>query len=859
MDVADHLAYAPYVASDVRGMLEAQGYPATEHEGVFRSLQAVGMLRRQRSLALREDVLYSPYVWGTEAVQIAEFLHRIPSNEREVLATVARRSAERPGSTVDDLGATPEVVVAARKVGLIDATRVVTSGGAERSFAFSPSLERQLAVGATDVTHERKQFVAHILYGHRFGFLGTGRIKNPIVLVSSLINQGRVGPATAIGTDYPLLEATGIVREPAHLEREWLDDDVRVRQDRRAPDPEGRRRDRPLGDLRPLRQHDERAEPRRDGHLHGLHLQPQRRSDRPDARVGLRPVTYTVDALARHRTQVVGGVTNTYAYAGSSQTVVQIANSTTTTNSAIDALGDRLATKTSAGGFGWLVPDLHGDMAAATNSAGTSITDAFRYDPYGKIVASATSSLPNPWRYQGRLLESSGSDPALYDFGFRSYDPGLGAFTSLDDTVGKALNPATFNRFLYADANPETLTDPTGHWPWDDVASAVSSVAGGIGDVGKNAIAFSKGVVEGAADTVVSTVTGTVALAGAAVGVTGCAMDSKCRNSAIASIGAAAQDFAHDPVGHAVQAGRDSFAAAKGAIGSAANTVITDWRAGNFEDFGKITGAIAATFVPVGGVLAKVGDAGRLVADAGRAADEAEVLGDAGKAAEAGGSLSERVTGRLDSCPTFNSFTPDTLVATPSGERPIVSLVVGDAVLAEDTSTGEVTAEPITVVHRNNDPITGSVVIAGEAIYTTPEHPFYTAEHGWVDAGALAVGEHVKSESSSYGLVSSVAFTTTREIMYNLTVDVDHTYFVGIGQWLVHNCGVGANRNLGLRGERAAGVDGPKVGVPSALTSGLTRYPDYLTRTAVGEIKTVAYQVFEFATPRLHCDRAALR
>jgi RHS repeat-associated protein len=174
-------------------------------------------------------------------------------------------------------------------------------------------------------------------------------------------------------------------------------------------------------------------------------------------------VTYTIDALGRHRTQVAGGVTNTYSYAGFGPTVVQIANSTTTTNSAIDALGSRLATKTSAGGFGWLVPDLHGNIAAAVNSAGTAISDAFRYDPYGKVVASATSSLPTPWRYQGRLLESSGSDPALYDFGFRSYDTGLGAFTSLDDVAGSAMNPITFNRFLYADANPATLSDPSGH------------------------------------------------------------------------------------------------------------------------------------------------------------------------------------------------------------------------------------------------------------------------------------------------------------------------------------------------------------------------------------------------------------
>ena len=209
---ADYLAYAPYTDSDFRGLLEAEGFPARDHPPVLRSLEAVGMARRQRSLSLREDVYYSPYVWGTEAVQIAEFLHRMPPNEREVLGDIARRAAERPGSAVEDFSAGPEVVAAARKVGLIDATRVLTSGGLERSFAFSASLERQLTLGATDVTHERKQFVAHILYGHRFGFGPTGRIADPVVLVRALIDRGRVGPATAIGTDYPLLEASGIVR-----------------------------------------------------------------------------------------------------------------------------------------------------------------------------------------------------------------------------------------------------------------------------------------------------------------------------------------------------------------------------------------------------------------------------------------------------------------------------------------------------------------------------------------------------------------------------------------------------------------------------------------------------------------------
>ena len=66
------------------------------------------------------------------------------------------------------------------------------------------------------------------------------------------------------------------------------------------------------------------------------------------------------------------------------------------------------------------------------------------------------------WRYQGRLDISPTSDP-LYANGARLYSPSLGTFTSLDTTAGKATNPLSMNRFLYAEANPATFIDPSGH------------------------------------------------------------------------------------------------------------------------------------------------------------------------------------------------------------------------------------------------------------------------------------------------------------------------------------------------------------------------------------------------------------
>lgn len=207
----DHATYAPMALSDHQAALEAQGFPEALHEHAFRALRAVGLLRRESSATLGEDVLWAPYVWGTEAVDIAAFLKRLPTNERDALAGLSRQAADHPGVPIEQLDADDKLVRAARHAGLLDATRVI-SGTLERGFAFPPGLEHQIAGGLTEATHERKLFVAHILNGHIYGDRETGRIVHPLPFVDALIGRGAIGPTTAARRDYGLLEAAGIVR-----------------------------------------------------------------------------------------------------------------------------------------------------------------------------------------------------------------------------------------------------------------------------------------------------------------------------------------------------------------------------------------------------------------------------------------------------------------------------------------------------------------------------------------------------------------------------------------------------------------------------------------------------------------------
>ena len=174
--------------------------------------------------------------------------------------------------------------------------------------------------------------------------------------------------------------------------------------------------------------------------------------------------SFTLDVLGRHASRTVGTApTDTYAYLGTSDTVISITTGTTVTLSAIDGQGERVATSTT-GVSNWVLNDLHGNVAAALTSDGSTIAAAYRYDAYGQTVASYSASGASvAWRYQGRLLESAPGTSDLYDFSARSYSPALGTFTQADTYNGSASNPGLLNHYMYTGGNPVTMSDPTGH------------------------------------------------------------------------------------------------------------------------------------------------------------------------------------------------------------------------------------------------------------------------------------------------------------------------------------------------------------------------------------------------------------
>ncbi|AEV87633.1 matrix-binding protein [Actinoplanes sp. SE50] len=146
----------------------------------------------------------------------------------------------------------------------------------------------------------------------------------------------------------------------------------------------------------------------------------------------------------------------------------------------------------------------------------------------------------------------------------------------------------------------------------------------------------------------------------------------------------------------------------------------------------------------------------------------------------------------IKSCLSRNSFTADTRVLLAGGgTKPIAEITIGDRVLATDPAQGVTKGEPVTRLFRNRDTALADVTIgSGAVLRTTQEHPFWDATtRSWTAAADLRPGDRLRSTVTAPRVAAVRAYSGDR-VMFNLTVDELHTYYVLAGRTpvLVHNC-----------------------------------------------------------------------
>ena len=129
-------------------------------------------------------------------------------------------------------------------------------------------------------------------------------------------------------------------------------------------------------------------------------------------------------------------------------------------------------------------------------------------------------------------------------------------------------------------------------------------------------------------------------------------------------------------------------------------------------------------------------------------------------------------------------FAEGTPILTPTGAKRIEEFKAGDSILSrpEDEVDAPVRTSVVEEVFKHSAPIM-RLIIAGQVIGTTAEHPFYVSAKGWTAAKHLESGDLLLGHDSKLTPVELVTFTDQFETVYNLRVAFDHTYFVGGDDW----------------------------------------------------------------------------
>lgn len=158
----------------------------------------------------------------------------------------------------------------------------------------------------------------------------------------------------------------------------------------------------------------------------------------------------------------------------------------------------------------------------------------------------------------------------------------------------------------------------------------------------------------------------------------------------------------------------------------------------------------------------------------------------------------------------LNSFAANTKVALASGAAVAISaLTLGSPVLAYNESTQQEGGYTVAGTNVHTDQEVTFLSLRSEdgrteLVETTPSHPFYVLKQAdesarpkpeghedlsqnWVGAGDLREGDVLKRADDRSGVVLRVATVRLNQPMYNLDVATADTFYVGEGQWLVHN------------------------------------------------------------------------
>lgn len=164
----------------------------------------------------KDKLFFNTYQFTDKAERIGKALQAFTSLERQQLDDLLGEVRRRPGIPAAAVDISDRVRRMAVGLGLVDANTVRSPAGEALFYTaplFSPpSVGEEISHLEADVFNHAKVLLASLRYGETYSTRGRGKIVDPNWITSALLHRDAVGPCTAIGQDYVLLESEGVIR-----------------------------------------------------------------------------------------------------------------------------------------------------------------------------------------------------------------------------------------------------------------------------------------------------------------------------------------------------------------------------------------------------------------------------------------------------------------------------------------------------------------------------------------------------------------------------------------------------------------------------------------------------------------------
>lgn len=164
-----------------------------------------------------ERLFYNEYQFGEEAaVRIGTAIAALDRQKQEELNALLEEVAQRPGVPPESIKISPATRDFAIGLGLVEESEVTSPAGDAKFLTMPrmpiPSVGKEVANIDDDIFHHTKMLLSSLRFGELRSYTTRGKIQNPYVLVKALLDRDRIGPCTAIGQDYIILEMEGVIK-----------------------------------------------------------------------------------------------------------------------------------------------------------------------------------------------------------------------------------------------------------------------------------------------------------------------------------------------------------------------------------------------------------------------------------------------------------------------------------------------------------------------------------------------------------------------------------------------------------------------------------------------------------------------